>query len=151
MIKALRLGLVVVASAQICACAQTSKDAPPSLVNDPMLAPGAGSNVYQLSAAERKYNCKKLTGVMQVRILQVRAQKGRDSSSAFARGMQSVVRPVFGGTTAGENPDAEFAQDLALLEAYNTQLAAKKCRTFDLDAELNKTDPNDLPQPRASQ
>lgn len=148
MMKVFPRGYVAIASTLLCACAQTSNDAPPSLLNDPALAPGAPSNVYQLTAAERKYDCKKLTGVMQVRILQVRAQNQREDSSAAARGMQGVVRPIFGGTTAGENPDADLSRDLAMLEAYNTQLAAKKCKTFDLAAELKKTDPKDLPRPR---
>ena len=64
-----------------------------------------------------------------------------------ARGVQSVATPIFGGTTVGIDPDGQHQRDLAMLEAYNSQLARKNCKTFDLAAELRKTGPADMPQP----
>lgn len=143
--------LVALASALACGCAQTNTDAPPSLLTDPPLTNDAAAFNYHLSADEQKYGCKKLTGIMQVRILQIRSDKSREKSTLAARGLQSVVRPVFGGTTAGQDPDGQYTRDRAMLEAYNAQLAAKKCKTFDLAAELKATGPNDLPGAKAPQ
>jgi pectin methylesterase-like acyl-CoA thioesterase len=92
-----------------------------------------------VTAEEQKYDCRKLTGQMQIRILQVRGYDSRKKSSMAARGMQSVTTPIFGGTKEGTDPDGQYRKDLAQLEAYNQQLAAKKCKTFDLQAELAST------------
>ena len=134
-----------------CGCAQTNSDAPPSLLTDPALSNDSAPGSYQLSANEQKLNCKKLTGVMQVRILQIRGGKSSGNATLASRGVQSVLQPVFGGTTAGGDPDGQYARDLAMLEAYNARLAEKKCKTFDLAAELKATGPNDLPGPKAQQ
>ena len=36
-------------------------------------------------------------------------------------------------------------QDLKMLTAYNQQLAAKGCKSYNLDQELQKRDPHDMP------
>lgn len=102
---------------------------------------------YELTAAEKGLNCKQLTGRMQLRILQTRDTVQRNDSSALGRGMQSAAVPIFGGTAHGTDPDADFARDRAVLEAYNQQLAAKKCPAYDLDAELRPRPVRDTPTP----
>ena len=102
---------------------------------------------YELTAEEKGLDCKKLTGRMQIRILQARDASVRTNGSALGRGMQSAVTPIFGGTTHGTDPDADAARDRAMLEAYNKQLAAKKCPTFDLDAEMRPRSIRDTPTP----
>lgn len=97
------------------------------------LSPGG---IYQLSAEEQDLDCKSLTGRMQVRILQIRDHETQSKSTAAARTMQSASTQVFGGSTFGADPDAQYAKDRAMLEAYNKQLAAKDCSTFDLASEL---------------
>jgi hypothetical protein len=145
-----------VASALVCGCAGAPVDTPPNLVSDipppPESATVTGASTtsnYPLSAEELKYDCRKLTGTMQIRILQVRGYDSRKKASMAARGMQSLATPIFGGTKEGLDPDAQYRKDLAMLQAYNQQLAAKKCKTFDLDAELSATATDVTPTPRA--
>jgi len=102
---------------------------------------------YQLTPDELALDCKKLTGRMQVRILQIRDNAEKEKTSTIGRMLQSAATPIFGGTTIGADPDGRFRQDRAVLEAYNRQLAAKKCGTFNLDAELRPADINVTPVP----
>jgi hypothetical protein len=146
-----RLGaflLVLLTAVHACGCAGTPHDQPPSLLTDPPLTNDARAFDYQLSEREKKLDCKKLTGTMQVRILQIRDYDSRNKASLAARGMQSVVTPIWGGTTEGLDPDGQYRKDLAMLEAYNRQLAAKNCKTFDLAAELKGTGLFDMPTPK---
>ncbi len=140
-------GFVLTAGAFACGCASTSGEQPPSLVADAPLANDAAALGYQLSAQEQKYDCKKLTGVMQVRILQVRDYDQHRKPSVAARTAQTIATPIWGGTTTGMDPDGQHRKDLAMLQAYNAQLAAKKCKTFNLDAELKGTGAQDMPRP----
>lgn len=103
--------------------------------------------VYQMSAEELGYDCKKLTGRMQVRILQIRDYAVRQKTSGLSRGLQSLSSQTFGGTTAGADPDGQYHKDLAALQAYNRRLAEKKCRTFDLEAELKPKPTTVTPTP----
>ncbi len=103
--------------------------------------------VYQLTAEELKLDCKRLTGRMQVRILQIRDAGERDNGNAVARGLQSTLTPVLGGTTYGVDRQADFVRDKAVLEAMNQQLATKNCATYDLDAELRPRPLRDTPTP----
>jgi hypothetical protein len=102
---------------------------------------------YPLTKEELALDCKKLTGRMQVRILQVRDSSVRGGGSTLARTTQSAVIPVFGGTSRGADPAADFARDRAYLEALNKQLATKNCATFDLDSELQPRSIRDTPTP----
>ena len=120
------------------------------------LAPQIGQKVpdsykpgqpYQLSQEELSLDCRKLTGRMQVRILQVRNSGVRGGTTAVAQTTQSLVTPLMGGTTRGADPVADAARDRAYLEAMNKQLAAKKCATFDLEAELQPRSIRDTPTP----
>lgn len=140
-------GLVLVVGALACACASTQSDQPPSILTESALSGDTANATYQLSEKERKYDCKKLTGAMQVRILQIRDYDSSKKASMAARGMQTVTTPIWGGTTAGMDPDGQHHRDLAMLEAYNGLLAEKNCKTFDLAAELQKRGPTDMPTP----
>lgn len=98
-------------------------------------APAAGG-AYQLSAEEKALDCKKLTGRMQVRILQIRDYESTSKGSMVARGLQSAVSKATSSSSYGTSPDEQHARDRAMLDAYNAELAAKNCRTFDLQKEL---------------
>jgi hypothetical protein len=152
MVRLGAFGLMLTAAAAS-GCAGAPGDHPPSLVADqfgnPPPANAASPPAYQLSEQELKYDCKKLTGTMQVRILQIRDYDSSKKTSALARSMQTVATPIWGGTTAGMDPDGQYRKDRAMLEAYNAQLAAKHCKTFDLAAELQSTKPDDMPHPTA--
>ena len=101
----------------------------------PASAPAAASPAYVLSEEEKSVDCKRLTGRMKIRIIQIRDYNARANTSALSRNMQLAHSQVW-GTTVGINPDAEYTRDRAMLDAYNAQLATKGCKTLDLAAEL---------------
>ncbi|MFZ4806851.1 MAG: hypothetical protein ACOYLQ_06295 [Hyphomicrobiaceae bacterium] len=103
---------------------------------------------YKLSADELTLDCKKLAGRMQVRILQIRDADTRKPTTGLSQGLQSAVTPVFGGATYGASSQGDLARDRAMLDAYNAQLKAKGCGTFDLDAELASRDVTHTPRPQ---
>jgi hypothetical protein len=144
------LAALVAASAAACSQGGGEKGSSPSLapqigqIAPDTYKPGQG---YQLTKEEQGLDCKKLTGRMQVRILQARDASTRSTGSLAARTMQTAVTPVMGGTTRGASPSADNARDRAVLEAMNKQLAAKDCATFDLDNELQPRAMRDTPQP----
>jgi hypothetical protein len=142
-------GLVLLTAALGCGCAGAPTEGPPSLVSDPppLANDTAAFSDYQLSEDERKFDCKKLTGKMQVRILQIRGYDTRPKASGLARTTQSVTTPIFGGTKEGLDPDGQYRRDRAMLEAYNRELGNKKCKTFDIEAELKKTEGTPEPIP----
>jgi hypothetical protein len=102
---------------------------------------------YQLSEQELKYECKKLTGIMQIRILQIRDYDPKKQTSAVARNAQALATPIFGGTTVGTDPAGQYRKDRAMLEAYNRRLAEKKCKTYDLAAALQSSPQHEVPRP----
>lgn len=110
----------------------------------PDRARGTGA-AYVLSSDEKEYDCKQLTGRMQIRILELRSANPALATSGLSRTLQGASTAVFGGTKAGLDPTGEHARDLAMLEAYNRELAAKDCRSYDLDAALTGSDT--LPAP----
>ena len=112
-----------------------SEGQPPAAAAAPASAPAGPPPTYVLSEEEKSADCKRLTGRMKIRIVQIRDYKARAQTSALSRNMQLAHSQVW-GTTVGINPDAEYARDRAMLDAYNTQLAAKGCKTLDLAAEL---------------
>ena len=133
------LGVALLASA----CAQAMPGyTPPSAKLDRIksMAPTGGgfdgAGVYALTDQERQLDCKRLTGSITIKILQMRDAGNRTKPSAIASKTQATVQPIFGGTTYGHDLAADLRRDRARLEALNGQLVAKKCPAFDLDAEL---------------
>lgn len=106
---------------------------------------------YELGPEELALDCKKLSGRMQVRILQLRDAGERKRSTDIARGLQTASNAAFGGSSYGTDPDGEHRRDRAILNAYNRQLAAKGCKTYDLDAELRPKPVTETPRPVESQ
>jgi hypothetical protein len=151
-IRAFLTSLIV---ASLAACASGQTDVPPNLVNDAPPMPStpmvtgtvAPPSDYQLTDAELAYDCRKLTGLMQVRILQVRSYDSSRQASTASRSLQSLTKPIFGGSKEGMDPDGQYQRDVAMLRAYNHRLALKSCKTFDLAAELAATDDR-TPMPR---
>jgi hypothetical protein len=141
------IALLLLASTLVAGCAGSQMTSPPSLINEQAPDAGPSPQGYQLSTSEQKYDCKKLAGVMQVRILQIRGYDSRRQASAAARGMQSITTPIFGGSTAEMDPDGQYRKDVAMLKAYNQRLAQKNCNTFDLESDLKGTGLLDAPRP----
>ena len=74
---------------------------------------------------------------MKLRITQIRATADRPPTSDLSRNAQKMVAVVDPKSPSrGADPSADLAQDKALLDAYNRQLVAKKCRPLDIDGEL---------------
>lgn len=115
----------------------TSSLAPAS---GPDAPPALSKATYQLSADEQALECKQLTGRMQIRILEIRDYNERNRTTMASRALQTGSTAVFGGPKAGIDPDGAYAKDRATLEAYNAQLAAKGCKTYDLESELQPQD-----------
>jgi hypothetical protein len=105
--------------------------------------PPAGVGAYQLTPADLELDCKKLTGRMAVRIVQIRDYRTRTQTTAVSRTLQTATGAVLGGTKEGTDPEGRYARDRAQLDAYNRRLAEKDCPNFDLDEALDPsaTDP----------
>ena len=115
----------------------------------PSLTPpdlSAANDGYRLSPDEINYDCKKLTGHIQLRIRQLRSTRADATTSEVGRTMQKVTTPIIGGTNRGIDQDGDNARDLSMLKAYNGRLAAKNCPTFDLEKLLAPGN-TDAPRP----
>jgi hypothetical protein len=126
----------------------TASIVPPPSQTVSRLPSGTG---YQLSGNELELDCRKLTGRMAVRIVQVRDFQTRRQTTALSRGVQSATKPIFGGSSEGIDPDGRYARDRGMLEAYNQRLAEKNCPNFDLETELSpdaKEPPRTRPLPK---
>jgi hypothetical protein len=139
------LALTGLLSLLAAACAGTSGPAPAALA--PETQAGTTAVVYTLNEEELGLDCKKLTGRMQVRILQIRDYETAPKTTLLARALQSVSTTVLGGPKEGTSPASRNAQDRAVLAAYNRRLAAMGCPTFDLEAELSPKDVKHTPEP----
>ncbi len=141
--------LVATAALVLQACAATTQEGPAALAETASTAqpPASSKAGYVLTPEEAALDCKKLTGRMQVRILQVRDYRERDKTTLVSRGMQVATSSVIGGTQEGVYLDSRYEKDRAMLEAYNRQLAAKNCKTFDLAAELKPQPVTRTPTP----
>ena len=102
---------------------------------------------YELGPDELKLDCKKLTGRVTIRILQMRNNQIRSNSTLASRLSQQAFTPLYGGTQHGADPDSDYRRDLALVQAYNKQLAEKKCKVFDLTKELQPKPAAENPKP----
>ena len=124
-----------------CAAAVPGYTPPPFKETNKMAAPLESGEVrnggnYEMSAAEKGMDCKRLTGSMQIVISRLRDPYVRMEPSAASAGAQKAATPVFGGSALPADRDAVYARERAKLEAYNAELAAKNCKTLDVEAEL---------------
>jgi len=91
---------------------------------------------YEMSAAEKAMDCKRLTGSIEITISRLRDPLVRQEPSAVSSAAQKLSTPLYGGSNKGGDRQAIFARERAKLEAYNAELAAKGCKTVDIEAEL---------------
>jgi hypothetical protein len=94
------------------------------------------SGRYEMSETEKGLDCKRLTGSMLIAIARMKDGHGRDAPSGVSSGMQTMWPSLLSGSSAGVDREADHGRERAKLEAYNRQLAAKNCKTVDIDAEL---------------
>jgi hypothetical protein len=140
------LGLAVAAAAGPGAAAKSSKPGQGHEKPAVVAPPPDPTSAYVLTEKERGYDCRKLTGRIQLRVMQIRGTPA--TPSAAARSLQSASTPVFGGTYRGIDPAVDNAADRKQLEAYNARLVEKGCPSFDLPAALAA--PSNGPPPRAT-
>ena len=95
-----------------------------------------GAGEYSLTEQEQKLDCKHLTGGVTIKIIQLREAASRPKPSATASAAQQAIKPFKGATTYAVDTSEDYKRDLARLHTLNKQLAAKNCRTFDLEADL---------------
>jgi hypothetical protein len=103
---------------------------------------------YQPPIDEQKMNCKQISGRVQIMILQLRGYGDRKQASGFSRGLQSAFVGTVGTTAIGVDPDGAHAADLKKLQDYNQKLAGLGCKSYDLNYELQQTDPHETPAAR---
>lgn len=96
---------------------------------------------------EDKLNCKQLTGRIQVKIMEMRGFSDRKQASILARGIQSGFSATLGNESHGIDPNGEYQSELNMLQRYNQRLVTLGCKSYDLNAELNKRDIDDVPAP----
>lgn len=95
---------------------------------------------YERTAEEHDYDCKRLTGRLQIRILELRSRLSDVQTSALSRSLNTAGSGAFGGTHFGLDPKSDRVHDIAQIKAFNDELMAKKCRSFDLAKALTGTD-----------
>jgi hypothetical protein len=93
---------------------------------------------YEMSATEKAMDCKRMTGSMQIVIARMRDSYGHGDPSTAAWAAQNTMTPVLGGSAMTADRQAVNVRERAKLEAYNEELAAKNCKTLDIEAELAK-------------
>jgi hypothetical protein len=91
---------------------------------------------YEMSAAEKAMDCKRLTGSIQITISRLKDPLVRQEPSAVSSAAQKLSAPIYGSSNKGGDRQAIYARERAKLEAYNAELAEKGCKTVDIEAEL---------------
>jgi hypothetical protein len=91
---------------------------------------------YEMSAAEKAMDCKRLTGSIQIGITRLRDPLGRQEPSAVSSTAQKLSSPLYGSSPKTADRQGVYTRERAKLEAYNEELAAKGCKTIDIEAEL---------------
>lgn len=84
------------------------------------------------TAEERGFSCRRLTGVMQLKIQQVRDSEANPPGGLISS-MTSKSTPRH---TASGEPGTAYSADRARLFALNDLMVEKNCGRFDLDAAL---------------
>ena len=97
---------------------------------------------YQMADQEKAMDCKRITGSMSITIERLKHRNAEVPTSDVAVSANKVPSLYLRQSSKGLDRDAEYQRDRARLEAYNQHLAAKGCRTVDIDAEIARpTDP----------
>ena len=91
---------------------------------------------YEMSATEKAMDCKRLTGSIQIVITRLRDPLGREAQSSASATAQKLTSPLYGSSAKTADRQAVYARERAKIDAYNGELAAKGCKTVDIEAEL---------------
>jgi hypothetical protein len=116
---------------------QVAKDKAAAKSDQRPTNPIAADGTYTLTKTERDFNCRRLTGVLQIKIQQYRAETSRQPTSRITAATESAMaKPMAGGHVKPDN-DREHAIDRARLVALNELMIEKKCGRFDLATALD--------------
>ena len=116
---------------------QLAKDKAAAKSGPQVTNPVTADGTYTLSATERKLSCRRLTGVIQIKIQQFRAEASRQPTSRITTATTTAIaKPMAGGRVKPDN-ESEHARDRARLVAMNELMIEKKCGRFDLEAALD--------------
>ena len=91
---------------------------------------------YEMSAAEKAMDCKRLTGSIQITISNLKDPLSKQEGSSTSATTQKLTSPLYGNSGKSADRQAFYARERAKLDAYNQELAAKGCKTLDIEAEL---------------
>jgi hypothetical protein len=94
---------------------------------------------YEMSKDELAMDCKRMTGSMKITINRLRDAATRPGgASNTAEQAHKTVPIIMQGSTVAADYRATQARERAKLDAYNRNLAARNCKTLDIDAELTR-------------
>ena len=109
---------------------------------------------YALSDDELKFDCKRLMGATQIKILQLRHHAVRPAPSTASRWMSATsesvdrsVDKVLGKSSGASVTADDYALQRAHLEALDRALASRNCGSFDLAVELKTDKGSAMPTP----
>jgi hypothetical protein len=109
----------------------------PNKIGKPLESGDVGaSGRYEMSAAEKAMDCKRMTGSMQITITRIRDPLARQEPSTMSATAQKLSTPLYGSSPKTADRQAVYARERAKLDAYNAELEAKGCKTVDIEAEL---------------
>jgi len=91
---------------------------------------------YEMSAAEKAMDCKRLTGSIQIGITRLKDPLGRQAPSAASAAAEKLASPLYGSSGKASDREAIYTRERAKLDAYNAALDAKGCKMIDLETEL---------------
>lgn len=97
---------------------------------DPAATSPSAEGPYVPTARERGYSCRRLTGVMQLKLQQLRGNASQPTSAVTSLAAKAMERPMAGGSL-------DHSRDRARLVALNELMIEKKCGHFDIDAALD--------------
>lgn len=141
------------ATAGFAQAADTGQSVSQTTQSPSLTAPSAGDATYLVAEGQKELDCKKLTGRIQIRLLELRTYVAGRNTSTLSRSLQTAGKTILGGTLAGVDPEGEHAKEMAEVEAYNRELVAHDCRSFDIAKELVATGtpaPTILPPSKAA-
>ena len=98
---------------------------------------------YIPSSKERDLNCRRLTGVVQIKIQQVRDIEAHPTTGLVT----SITSKATPRHTAAGQPGAAYSEERAKLIGLNQLMVEKNCGRFDLEAALapgNKETPEPI-------
>jgi hypothetical protein len=73
---------------------------------------------------------------MKITINRLRDASNRKLGSGLAEAAHKTMPLITQGSTASADRQGSLARERAKLDAYNRQLAARNCKTLDIDEEL---------------